>query len=171
MSAEEDVQLVEAGARDAQAVLELLTQLDGQSETFTVEDDLSQLSEAAEAKQLALIQESRENLIFLAKYQGQAIGLVTIIEMPDSHLGELGVAVLKPYWNQGLGTALVEESLTWGQTFSWLDGFFLTVQARNKAAYHIYQKLGFKEIAHNKNGYHDKKGNRYPTIDMQLLFN
>lgn len=46
----------------------------------------------------------------------------------------------------------------------------LTVQERNQGAYHIYRKLGFKDIQRNKIGFHDKNGIPYATVDMQLLF-
>ncbi|GEL14684.1 GNAT family N-acetyltransferase [Pediococcus cellicola] len=167
----EEVTIAQATSEDAQQVLTLLKKLDQQSDTFVVEEDLTQLTPAYESQQLQLIQQSRENLILLAKYEQQAIGLVSVIKNEENDLGEIGVAVLKEFWNQGLGTALVEEAITWGNTFSWLDGLFLTVQERNAAAYHIYQKLGFTEIKRQKMGFRSKNGIPYPTIDMQLRFN
>lgn len=166
----EEVAIVEATREDADEVLKLLKQLDQETETFTVEDDLNKLTATTEEKQLELIQQSRENLILLAKYQGHAIGLASVMKDETTELGEVGVAVLKSFWNQGLGTALVEETITWGESFSWLPGLMLTVQERNQGAYHIYRKLGFKDIQRNKIGFHDKNGIPYATVDMQLLF-
>ena len=114
----EEVTIVEATREDADEVLKLLKQLDQETETFTVEDDLNKLTAATEEKQLELIQQSRENLILLAKYQGHAIGLASVMKDETTELGEVGVAVLKSFWNQGLGTALVEETITWGESLA-----------------------------------------------------
>ncbi|AMV60002.1 Acetyltransferase [Pediococcus damnosus] len=167
----DEVRIVEAEAGDAKQVLDLLKQLDQETETFTVEDDLDNLTVDTESQQLKIIQASRENLILLAKYQGQSIGLATVMKSDTDEFGEVGVAVLSDFWGQGLGTALMEETLTWGETFSWLSGLVLTVQARNVTAAHIYTKLGFKEIKRNKKGFRDKSGILFETIDMKLAFN
>lgn len=166
----EEVTITEATREDASAVLTLLKQLDEETETFTVEDDLTKLTVDIEACQLELIQQSHENLVLLAKYQNQAIGLATVMKDETHKLGEVGVAVLKSFWNQGLGTALVEETITWGKSFSWLPGLMLTVQKRNQGARHIYKKLGFEEIQSNKKGFQDKNGIFYAMVDMQLQF-
>jgi len=166
----DEVRIVEAEAEDSQQVLTLLKQLDKETETFTVEDDLANLTVDTEAKQLELIQQSRENLILLAMYQDEAIGLATVMKSETNEFGEVGVAVLSEFWGQGLGTALMEETLTWGESFSWLSGLVLTVQARNLSAEHIYKKLGFEEIDRNKKGFRDKNGASFETIDMKLTF-
>ncbi|WP_054645748.1 GNAT family N-acetyltransferase [Secundilactobacillus oryzae] len=56
------------------------------------------------------------------------------------------MGVVKELWNQGLGTALVDEALYWAQTVSQLRRIILTVYAENVAAVHVYQKLGFQTV-------------------------
>ena len=49
----------------------------------------------------------------------------------------------KRYWNNGLGSFLLEEAIEWAQASGILRRLQLTVQTRNQAAVHLYQKYGF----------------------------
>lgn len=62
-----------------------------------------------------------------------------------SHRVSIGVGVLRRYRKQGIGRSLVREGLDWlrgSGHFDWVD---LGVFAHNRAAYRLYQGLGFVE--------------------------
>ncbi|UQS86959.1 GNAT family N-acetyltransferase [Nicoliella spurrieriana] len=140
---DESVSIELATGTDAPAILKLMKQLTTESDTFTVDPGLAQLSIEQEQRQIMLINQTRSNVILVAHFSDEIIGVVTVQQLHDSMDGELGVAVLKQFWNNGIGTALVDEALNWGTSFSNLTRMVLTVENQNQAAIHVYHRLGF----------------------------
>ncbi|WP_219282721.1 GNAT family N-acetyltransferase [Lactobacillus sp. Sy-1] len=140
---EEQVSIGLATGEDAAAVLKLMNQLITESDTFTIDPGLAELSVTQEQREIMLVNQTRSNVILVARLGADIIGIVTVQQLNDSQDGELGVAVLKQFWNHGLGTALVDEALNWGTSFSNLNQIVLTVENRNQAAVHVYHQLGF----------------------------
>lgn len=135
-----------ANKKDAAKVLGLLRALQVESTTFTISPEFATLTVDDEADNIDKISQTDDNLILLAWLDGEPIGIVTVSRVPGSPLGELGLAVRKAYWHQGLGAALVDEALNWGCNYSSLIGLKLDVMIDNIHAIHLYQKMGFKEI-------------------------
>lgn len=80
----------------------------------------------------------------------------------NANAGELGVAVLKQYWSQGIGTMLVSEAIYWYQEFSSLDHLVLDVFSDNERAIALYRKLGFVQT--NWIEETDSDGTKRPTL-------
>ncbi len=59
------------------------------------------------------------------------------------HVGEFGVSVLRAYWGNGIGTALVQSTLDWSKQTGIIRKVDLKVRADNMSAIHVYKKLGF----------------------------
>ncbi|MEJ6400278.1 GNAT family N-acetyltransferase [Nicoliella lavandulae] len=135
-----------------------------ESDTFTIDPELAELTVAEEQRQIMLINQTRSNVMLVAHYGDEVIGLVTVQQLADSDYGELGVAVLKQFWNHGIGTALVDEAINWGVSYSNLNCLVLTVEKRNAAAIHIYHQLGF--LDHPKQRIIDVTGSGRSTIEM-----
>ncbi|MHA8110761.1 GNAT family N-acetyltransferase [Lactobacillaceae bacterium Melli_B4] len=165
---EESVSIVLASGEDAASILELINQLITESDTFTIDPHLADLSVEQEQQQIMLINQTRSNVMLIAKFGDQVIGLVTVQQLADSQMGELGVAVLKQFWNNGIGTALVDEALNWGATFSNLAQFVLTVENRNQPAVHVYHRLGF--VDNHKKRIINADGNQHSTTEMIYKF-
>ncbi|MFC6274903.1 GNAT family N-acetyltransferase [Levilactobacillus tangyuanensis] len=142
MSEEVAIRLPEA--TEATALLDLLEQLQRESDTFVLADAADRMTVAQEADQLRQIQHSSRHLLLVASLGTELIGVCSISPTTQGHVGELGVAVAQAYWHQGIGTALVDEALYWAETASTLDAVGLTVQTRNVAAVKLYEKLGFE---------------------------
>ncbi|TPR17746.1 GNAT family N-acetyltransferase [Apilactobacillus timberlakei] len=138
-----DVNITLAMPEDAENLINLLEQLKTESDTFTIDPELGKMSVQQQAQQIMLVNQTRGNVILLAKHLDKIIGLVTVQNLDDSDLGELGVAIIKKYWNYGLGTDLVKEAIHWGSNYSNLSTIALIVDKRNHAAVHLYQKCGF----------------------------
>ena len=92
-------------------------------------------------------QASSDNQIsLLAFLNGKIAGLVNITADQRKrvrHIGDLFIVIGKRYWNNGLGSLLIEEAIEWAQASGILRRLQLTVQTRNQAAVHLYQKHGF----------------------------
>ncbi|SNE41691.1 GNAT family N-acetyltransferase [Streptococcus pneumoniae] len=92
-------------------------------------------------------QASSDNQItLLAFLNGKIAGIVNITADQRKrvrHIGDLFIVIGKRYWNNGLGSLLLEEAIEWAQASGILRRLQLTVQTRNQAAVHLYQKHGF----------------------------
>ena len=99
----------------------------------------------------------QDKLISLTGFNGSSLNRI-------SHRVSLGISVLKEYQGLGLGTHLLSllcnKAIEYGKTKIELD-----VREDNKAAIHIYEKLGFVKEGTRKNGINDK--GRY--INLVLL--
>ncbi|ASG79154.1 MULTISPECIES: GNAT family N-acetyltransferase [Lactiplantibacillus] len=168
--AEEVVDVRPAEVTDAAQLLALLAQLGRESNTFTVDDGIEELSETDEAEQIERISGTTTNVIFVAVLGDRLIGVSTVQASTDfsAAQGEVGVAVLKEFWGMGLGTALVEEILDWARNYSSLERLVLTVQLRNTRAAKLYQHLGFENCTATSYEVVDPTGQRVAAIDMSL---
>ncbi|WP_455583412.1 GNAT family N-acetyltransferase [Lactiplantibacillus pentosus] len=168
--AEEVVDVRPAEVTDAAQLLALLAQLGRESNTFTVDDGIEELSETDEAEQIEHISGTTTNVIFVAVLGDRLIGVSTVQASTDfsAAQGEVGVAVLKEFWGMGLGTALVEEILDWARNYSSLERLVLTVQLRNTRAAKLYQHLGFENCTATSYEVVDPTGQRVAAIDMSL---
>ncbi|MGA3407273.1 GNAT family N-acetyltransferase [Lactiplantibacillus pentosus] len=168
--AEEVVDVRPAEVTDAAQLLALLAQLGRESNTFTVDDGIEELSETDEAEQIERISGTTTNVIFVAVLGDRLIGVSTVQASTDfsAAQGEVGVAVLKEFWGMGLGTALVEEILDWARNYSSLERLVLTVQLRNTRAAKLYQHLGFENCTATSYEVVDPTGQWVAAIDMSL---
>ena len=89
---------------------------------------------------------SENQITLLALLNDEIAGLVNITADQRKrvrHIGDLFIVIGKKYWNNGLGSLLIEEAIEWAQASGILRRLQLTVQTRNQAAVHLYQKYGF----------------------------
>ena len=89
---------------------------------------------------------SENQITLLALLNDEIAGLVNITADQRKrvrHIGDLFIVIGKKYWNNGLGSLLLEEVVEWAQASGILRRLQLTVQTRNQAAVHLYQKQGF----------------------------
>ena len=82
------------------------------------------------------------------------------------HIGDLFIVIGKKYWNNGLGSLLLEEVVEWAQASGILRRLQLTVQTRNQAAVHLYQKHGFVIEGRQERGAYIEEGD---FIDVYLM--
>lgn len=84
------------------------------------------------------------------------------------HRAQMGVAVRKAYWNQGVATEILTRLIEAapGMGFSQIE---LSVVADNERAQALYRKLGFREIGRIPNALQYEDGSRRDEIWMALL--
>ena len=115
-------------------------------------------------------QASSDNQIsLLAFLNGKIAGLVNITADQRKrvrHIGDLFIVIGKRYWNNGLGSLLIEEAIEWAQASGILRRLQLTVQTRNQAAIHLYQKHGFIIEGRQERGAYIEEGE---FIDVYLM--
>lgn len=82
-----------------------------------------------------------------------------------AHRGFLGMALLKQFRGQGLGTQLLNKVLIHAKNIG-LEKVELTVYTNNDAAIRLYKKCGFTEIGIIKN-YRKLNGQYFDSIEME----
>lgn len=108
---------------------------------FTIED---------EEKWISGNRESEHNLIIACYIDGKAVGSCDITffnDMKASHRAGIGIAILKDYWNLGIGSAMFRELIKVAKEHKGtaiLELEYLEGNERGKA---LYEKFGFETVA------------------------
>ena len=82
---------------------------------------------------------SENQITLLALLNDEIAGLVNITADQRKrvrHIGDLFIVIGQKYWNNGLGSLLLEEVVEWAQASGILRRLQLTVQTRNQGAVH-----------------------------------
>jgi len=142
----ETVLLREAFKEDATELINYLYKIGGESNFLTFGDGELSISVSDEE---TLLRDSRnaENKIMILAFVGdEIIGCLHFTggaRARTKHSGEFGVSVLRAYWDQGIGTALVEALIHWVKASEIIRKLNLRVRSDNERAVRVYEKLGF----------------------------
>lgn len=132
---------------DAAALLAFLKQVGGETENLTFGGEGLPFTVEAEAEYLASMENSRDDVMLLAKINGEIVGNASLSRMPRRmrHRGDFSTAVVKEHWNKGIGGMLLREIIGFAKEndFAVID---LQVRSDNVAAIHLYEKFGFRTI-------------------------
>ena len=112
---------------------------------------------------------SENQITLLALLNDEIAGIVNITADQRKrvrHIGDLFIVIGQKYWNNGLGSLLLEEVVEWAQASGVLRRLQLTVQTRNQAAVHLYQKYGFVIEGRQEPGAYIEEGK---FIDVYLM--
>lgn len=146
MSHKAEVQLLEAGAKEAAAIQTFLETLAAETDTIVMERSLHKEDIPALAAHLEANQWRMDQFCFVAMLEDQVIGLVNIQTPTDDsrkHIGDVFIGVAEAFRGQGLGKALLEEAIDWAKEMGVLLKLSLSVQVENTPALALYQSLGF----------------------------
>ncbi len=136
-----------ATSADAQAFIEYLKQVGGETDNLTFGAEGIPFPVEAEAEYLARMYDSKDGILLLAKEDGKIIGNAGLSRMTRrmKHRGDFSVTVLKEHWNRGIGGQLIDKIIEYAQknNFEIID---LQVRSDNLSAIHLYHKKGFKKI-------------------------
>ena len=167
--AEQELVIEEAQREDAASLARLLETVALESD-FLAQDDRSSI---LSAEQLATYIEGHQHrlneICLVAKLGHEVIGVCNVISDQDtktSHIGDVFIAVSKPYWGNGVGQFLMETMIDWTDHTPAIRRLELTVQARNERAVHLYQKFGFDIEGTKKRGARTKNGE---FLDVYLM--
>ena len=159
----------EAESKDAAELVAFLNRVSLETD-FTSLDGDGILLTSEEMEIFLNKQASSDNQITLLAFLNDKIaGIVNITADQRKrvrHIGDLFIVIGKRYWNNGLGSLLLEEVIEWAQASGILRRLQLTVQTRNKAAVHLYQKYGFVIEDRQERGTYIEEGK---FIDVYLM--
>ncbi|HEL2401112.1 TPA: GNAT family N-acetyltransferase [Streptococcus suis] len=144
--AEKDVYFSEAEPADAVAFIDFMNQVARESDYLVMDESGFRFSPEEMERIFKAGIENPGELCLLAKVGSEVIGAISVKSSKQfriSHIGNIFIAIKKDYWGHGLGTILLDEVIEWAQEMDLLKRLELTVQVRNQAAVHLYQKMGF----------------------------
>ncbi|NQJ70785.1 GNAT family N-acetyltransferase [Streptococcus suis] len=144
--AEKDVYFSEAEPADAVAFIDFMNQVASETDYLVMDETGFRFSSEEMERIFEAGIENPGELCLLAKVGSEVIGAISVKSSKQfriSHIGNIFIAIKKDYWGHGLGTILLDEVIEWAQEMDLLKRLELTVQVRNQAAVHLYQKMGF----------------------------
>ena len=157
-----------ATVQDAAAMIEYLKQIGAETDNLTFGSEGLSITLEAEEMYIKEIEESSSDVMFVAKVDGKIVGDASLNRLPRrmNHRGDFGIAVVKEYWNQGIGSRLLEKILNFAKynEFKIID---LQVRSDNLSAIHLYEKYGFKKIGTHPAFF--EIDNKYVSFDYMYL--
>lgn len=132
---------------DAKAILDYLKQVGNETDNLTFGSEGLPTSIEEEISYLSQIENSTDSIMLVAKENGTIIGDASLHRLPRRmcHRGDLGIAVVKEHWNEGIGRLLLSEIIEFAKANNF-DIIDLQVRSDNYAAIHLYEKFGFQKI-------------------------
>lgn len=170
---DEKVIIRKANKADAEALIEYINIIGGQSDFLTFGAGEFKVSVEDEEKVIEDSLKKCNRLFIIAEYKEQIIGHLTFSggsRQRTAHTGEFGVSILKEYWGNKIGEKLVSYLIKWSEETGIIRKINLRVREDNERAINLYKKLGFIEEGILKRDFlvNDKF---YDSLMMGLLIN
>lgn len=156
---------------DAEALLTYSQQVGAETEFLTFGAEGIDLTLEQEVLRIQSILEMDNQLMLVAKFDQKIIAVANVstpLRNKLSHVGEVGLSVLKEYWGQGLATMLMIELLEWVEHYSDIVRLELDVVSDNERAIQLYQRFGFEKEATLKKAI--KLSDGYHDVDKMVMF-
>ena len=136
-----------ATCADAEELLQYLKQIGEETDNLSFGAEGMPFSTESEAAYIRRIENSKDEIMLVAKENGKIVGTANLSRFPRrmNHRGDFSISVLKQYWNKGIGTQLLLETIRFAKqnSFKVID---LQVRSDNLSAIHLYENFGFKKI-------------------------
>jgi len=146
----EELIIRQASEQDAVLLLQMFRQAVEESDfLLTSPEEISILTVAQEREFLRPFEQNPNQLFLIAQIGQQAVGILSIAQArakKQMHVGELGITVIRQYWNLGIGRRLMQVMLNWAMEHPVILVIQLHVFAGNKNAIRLYKHFGFREM-------------------------
>lgn len=155
---------------DAEERIQYTKRIGGESDNLSFGVEGFPISIGEERKYIQSALDSNNSIQLAAKVNGKIIGDCSISGLPRrfSHRGELGLTVIKDYWNKGVGSALLHKALDIAKNELGLEVVSLEVRSDNAPAIHLYRKFGFEYMGTYKKYF--KIREKYFNADFMNLY-
>lgn len=133
---------------DAQAIIEYVNIVGGESDNLTFGAGEFGMTVEQEEAFLKKVTESKNAVYFVAEIDGSIVATLSFSGGPrprNEHTGEFGVSVLKAHWGKGIARALIQELIDWSRKTDVIRKLNLRVRSDNASAIKLYRSLGFVE--------------------------
>ena len=157
-----------ASREDAEEMLAYLKQIGSETDNLTFGAEGVCCTVEEEAEHIRQTENSHDEAMFVAKDGDKIIGDASLSRLPRRmrHRGDFGIAVVREYWNQGVGRRLLEEIIRFARENAF-EIIELQVRSDNAAAIHLYEKFGFQKMGIHPGFF--KIGDREIPFDYMYL--
>lgn len=156
---------------DGRAMLAYLKQISGETHFMVRYPEEVVFTEEEEEEVLKEIEASKQQFMLAAFSEGAVVGNISVAPVGNrfklKHRGGVGIAIVREFWNAGLGTILLKEAVRLSKEL----GFYqleLGVFEDNARAIHLYEKNGFEKTGRIPRAFRLKDGTFYDEIQMVL---
>lgn len=163
----ESIKIREALVKDAEQIIAYTKIVGGETENLTFGDSGFPVTLEQEENYLKSVHDDKTSVHLVACENGEIIGDGSLRGLPRRmcHRAEVGLTVKRKYWNQGVGSALMEELIKYARE-NGIEILNLDVRSDNVNAIHLYEKFGFKHIGTSP-AYFKIDGN---YVDFELMY-
>jgi len=137
----------EADAADAAAMIDYVQTVAGETDFLTFGPGEFKITPEDEEQIIAAHRRYDNQVFLLAEAGGRLVGMLNVSASQKPrlrHIGEFGLTVLREYWGNGIGAALMQAMLDWAGASGVIRKINLTVQAENDTAIRLYERFGFE---------------------------
>lgn len=134
---------------DAQDLLNYLKQTAGETPFLLRTPEECNMSVEEEVRFIENMSSSEFSLMILCTVDGRIAGncqLSRKTKIRNRHRGTIGIALIREFWNLGIGTAMFRELISLGMQWG-LSQLELEVIEGNHRAMALYEKMGFQTVA------------------------
>ena len=134
---------------DAEALLNNAIQTTAETDFFSRYPEEWDLSIDQEKEWVKQMRDSSDSLVITCYINGKAVGSCDIrfnSELKTAHRALVGIAILKDYWNIGIGSAMFSELINEARkrSIEFMELEFVEGNERGKA---LYEKFGFEVVS------------------------
>lgn len=132
---------------DAKDLVDYLAQIAGESNNLTFGAGELNVTVSQEEEMIQKVTDADNKLFLVVLKDEKIIGNLSFMggNRPRTrHMGDLGMTVLKSYWGQGIGGALLKHLIEWSENNPIIRKINLQVKVDNENAIKLYEKFNFK---------------------------
>lgn len=159
----------EAKAQDAEKMIDYLNMVGGESDNLMHGKDEFQVPAERMRDHLISAERSDNSLILVGTLGDEIIACASLEGYPNrrvKHRAKLSISVRKEHWNQGIGTAMMDEIIARAREMG-IKVIELEVLAGNAGAIALYHKMGFWDLGVYENFWF--VNNRYEDAILMCL--
>lgn len=159
----------EAVPEDADAIIRYQYTVGGETDFLTFGANEFWLSVQEETAFIRSVQERGKDTFLKGSIDGKIVSSLVLLRIDRpriKHIGELGVSVLRDYWELGIGKYMCEEAACLAKQRG-ITKINLQVRKDNDKAILLYEKLGYKREGESSRAYY-VQGIYYSQVLMGL---
>ncbi|MEG2338764.1 MAG: GNAT family protein [Clostridium sp.] len=136
-----------ARVEDTEEIINMSNKIAGESNNLSYGQGEYYMSYDQQYSYISRVNETRGSCFFVGIINGKIVGTITFISSSRKrmeHRGEMGVAVLKDFWNMGIGKSMIDCFLKWAKSNGVTQKVDLLVREDNLSAINLYLRFGFQ---------------------------
>lgn len=139
----------EASKEDAQLIIDYLNQVGGESDNLLFGENDCRISVKEEERIIENFNRFNNQILCLAYLEDE---LVSVSKLSSSereriaHISNFAISVKKEFWNQGIGTAVIDYLADYAKETGVIKTINLMVNVNNEPGIKLYKKMGFEEV-------------------------